>query len=242
MRRKNFLIIITVMAAACLVGACGKSADESLLQIQIQPDESGQEEEASKGETDKEASNKEASNKEAFNQGASNVNEGEKSQVDDTAQKLTAQQEMAMDDYSIESYEAVQKFGYELLAQNIQDKNPVLSPVSAYLALAMAGCGADGTTKEEFYKVLGGEGEDMITLSYDMIDTLPAKGRRKCCIPVKSNAKTKISHDQSIYKKRHRIENMFARIKDMKGLALRTCRCAHTFTSMVSAALIILFF
>ena len=38
----------------------------------------------------------------------------------------------------IESYERLQRFGYDLFAQNIQDQNPVLSPVSAYLALSIA--------------------------------------------------------------------------------------------------------
>lgn len=68
------------------------------------------------------------------------------------------------------------------------------------------------------------------------------KRKLKCCIPAKSNAKNKISHYRNTYKKRHRIENMFARIKYLKGIALRTCRCAHTFTSCVSMALIALFF
>lgn len=71
---------------------------------------------------------------------------------------------------------------------------------------------------------------------------LLAKLGMKACIPVKSNAKIKITHNQDIYKKRHRVENMFARIKDLKGLALRTNRCAHTFASFVSLALIHLFF
>ena len=73
------------------------------------------------------------------------------------------------------------------------------------------------------------------------VRSLLERRKRKCCIPVKSNAKAKIDHDPHTYKKRHRIENMFARIKDLKGLALRTCRCAHTFTSFVSLALLILF-
>lgn len=73
----------------------------------------------------------------------------------------------------VTSYESVQKFGYSLFAQCIQDKNPVLSPVSAYLALSMAGCGAGHTTREEFDSVLG---KDMMALSGDMMGTLPAKG------------------------------------------------------------------
>ena len=71
---------------------------------------------------------------------------------------------------------------------------------------------------------------------------LLAKLKREICMPAKSNAKIKVPHDQNIYKKRHRIENMFARIKDLKGLALRTNRCAHTFASFVSLGLIHLFF
>ena len=74
------------------------------------------------------------------------------------------------------------------------------------------------------------------------VRSLLSRRRRKCCIPAKSNAKTKISHDQKTYKKRHRIENMFARIKDLKGIALRTSRCAHSFISAISLALIVLFF
>ncbi len=64
--------------------------------------------------------------------------------------------------------ESVQKFGYDLFCQNMQNKNPVLSPISAYLTLVMAGCGADGTTKTEFLEVLG---NDMMTLAVDMINT-----------------------------------------------------------------------
>lgn len=71
---------------------------------------------------------------------------------------------------------------------------------------------------------------------------LLAQRKIKACIPVKSNAKVKINHDAAKYKIRHRIENMFARIKDQKGIALRTCRCTHTFGSFVSMALILIFF
>lgn len=94
--------------------------------------------------------------------------------MDSAETDLTGQTAKAVTiDYNIESYESVRKFGYDLLAQNIQDNNPVLSPVSAYLALSMAGCGADGTTREEFYNVLG---NDMMTLSDDMMNTFPTKG------------------------------------------------------------------
>ncbi len=98
----------------------------------------------------------------------------EENQMETAVADLTGQTAQGVTiDYNIDSYESVQKFGYNLLAQSIQDENPVLSPVSAYLALSMAGCGADGTTKEEFYNVLG---NDMMALSDDMMNILPAKG------------------------------------------------------------------
>ena len=98
----------------------------------------------------------------------------EENQMETAVTDLTGQTAQGVTiDYSTDSYESVQKFGYDLLAQSIQDENPMLSPVSAYLALSMAGCGADGTTKEEFYNVLG---NDMMALSDDMMNILPAKG------------------------------------------------------------------
>lgn len=76
-------------------------------------------------------------------------------------------------DYVIESYKNIQKFAYDLFAQQIDSENPVISPVSAYLALSMAGCGADGTTKEEFYNVLG---NDLLPLSDDMMNRFSIAG------------------------------------------------------------------
>ncbi len=71
------------------------------------------------------------------------------------------------------SYESIQKFGYDLFRYNIQDKNPILSPISAYLTLVMAGCGADGTTKAQFLNVLG---NDMMALSADMMNLFSDEG------------------------------------------------------------------
>lgn len=70
------------------------------------------------------------------------------------------------------TYENVRRFSYDLFCQNMHEKNPVLSPLSAYLTLVMAGCGADGTTKAEFMNVLG---TDMMSLSADMINTFSIK-------------------------------------------------------------------
>lgn len=53
------------------------------------------------------------------------------------------------------SYGALQQFSYELMLENMDEVNPVLSPVSAYLALGMVGMGAGGETMQEFMEVMG---------------------------------------------------------------------------------------
>lgn len=73
-------------------------------------------------------------------------------------------------DYSIKSYEPVQTFSYELFKTNMEEENPVLSPVSAYLALGMAGSGAKGGTLTEFQNVLG---TDLVCIPHSLMTTLP---------------------------------------------------------------------
>lgn len=70
------------------------------------------------------------------------------------------------------SMQPVQQFGYTLMEQYLKEKNPVMSPVSAYTALSMAGHGAKGATKKEFQKVLG---SDMLTAAENLMNTLPQK-------------------------------------------------------------------
>ena len=41
------------------------------------------------------------------------------------------------------------------------------------------------------------------------------------CIPSKKNRKVQIPYDAVLYKKRHKIENMFGRIKDWRRVAMR---------------------
>ena len=61
------------------------------------------------------------------------------------------------------------------------------------------------------------------------------------CIPSKSNRKTQIDHDQLLYRQRHRIENMFGRIKDWRRIHTRYDRCAHTFMSAICLAATVIF-
>ena len=49
------------------------------------------------------------------------------------------------------------------------------------------------------------------------------------CIPSKANRKTPIPHDRTLYRQRHRIENMFGRLKDWRRIHTRYDRCAHAF-------------
>ena len=61
------------------------------------------------------------------------------------------------------------------------------------------------------------------------------------CIPSKSNRKTRIEHDRILYRQRHRIENMFGRLKDWRRIHTRYDRCAHTFMSAIAIAAIVIF-
>ncbi len=56
------------------------------------------------------------------------------------------------------------------------------------------------------------------------------------CIPSKSNRKVPIPHDRALYRQRHRVENMFGKIKDWRPIHTRYDRCAHTFVSAICTA------
>lgn len=76
--------------------------------------------------------------------------------------------------YERDGFTAVQEFGLSLLKEQFEETNPVVSPVSAYIALAMTGDGADGNTRQEFLDLLGTGGE-MTLLSKEMLEKLPKK-------------------------------------------------------------------
>ena len=61
------------------------------------------------------------------------------------------------------------------------------------------------------------------------------------CIPSKKNRKVPIEHDALLYKKRHKIENMFGRLKDWRRVAMRFDRRADIFLSACALAAIVLF-
>ena len=62
------------------------------------------------------------------------------------------------------------------------------------------------------------------------------------CIPSKKNRKAQIPYDKTLYKQRHKIENMFGRLKDWRRIAMRYDRCAHTFFSAICIAASVIFY
>jgi len=71
--------------------------------------------------------------------------------------------------------------------------------------------------------------------------SLRAKGTEPC-IPPRRNRKTLIEYDKTLYKQRHKIENMFGRLKDWRRIAMRYDRCAHTFFSAICLACSVIFY
>jgi transposase len=61
------------------------------------------------------------------------------------------------------------------------------------------------------------------------------------CIPSKVNRKVAIPHDALLYRQRHRIENMFGKLKDWRRIHTRYDRCAHTFLSAICIAATVIF-
>jgi transposase len=56
------------------------------------------------------------------------------------------------------------------------------------------------------------------------------------CIPSRSNRKAAIPYDAVLYRQRHKIENMFGRLKDWRRVHTRYDRCAHTYFSAICIA------
>ncbi len=68
-----------------------------------------------------------------------------------------------------------------------------------------------------------------------------AKGITPCIPPIKSR-KRPLPYDKTLYKTRHKIENMFAKLKDRRRIATRYDRCAHTFFSAICIAATVIFY
>ena len=61
------------------------------------------------------------------------------------------------------------------------------------------------------------------------------------CIPSRVNRRAPKTFCKTLYKQRHKVENMFAKLKDWRRIATRYDRCAHTFFSAICIAATIIF-
>ncbi|MDO4302730.1 MAG: serpin family protein [Bacillota bacterium] len=80
--------------------------------------------------------------------------------------------EVTRHDPLLSEYGDLNEFCYQVFANGMDETNPVLSPVSAYIALAMVTDGAREETRTELLKVLG---ENYNSISGDVIATFPDK-------------------------------------------------------------------
>lgn len=62
------------------------------------------------------------------------------------------------------------------------------------------------------------------------------------CIPGRKHRKQAIDYDKALYKQRHKVENMFAKLKDWRRIATRYDRCAHTFLAAINLAAAVAFY
>jgi transposase len=66
-------------------------------------------------------------------------------------------------------------------------------------------------------------------------DALAQRGIASC-IPSQRTRKVQQPYDRRLYQKRHKVENMFARLKDWRRIHTRYDRCAHAFLSAIAFA------
>ena len=55
-------------------------------------------------------------------------------------------------------------------------------------------------------------------------------------IPPKSNRRFPATFDKETYKWRHLIENYFGKLKENRGIAMRSCKTEHSFVAFISLA------
>ena len=84
--------------------------------------------------------------------------------------------------------------------------------------------------------LLGDKGYDA-----DWFRTALADRGIAACIPSKANRNVPIPHDTVLYRRRHKIENMFGRLKDWRRVHTRYDRCAHAYFSAICIAAAVIF-
>jgi transposase len=71
-------------------------------------------------------------------------------------------------------------------------------------------------------------------------EELQARGIEPC-IPSSRSRKVPYGYDTALYRQRHKVENLFAKLKDWRRIATRYDRCAHTFFSAICIAAAVIF-
>jgi len=61
------------------------------------------------------------------------------------------------------------------------------------------------------------------------------------CIPPRAKRRLPATCCKTLYRQRHKVENMFARPKDWRRISMRNDRCAHTFFSAICIAATVIF-
>lgn len=61
------------------------------------------------------------------------------------------------------------------------------------------------------------------------------------CIPSSRSRNIPYAYDKVLYRQRHKVENLFAKLKDWRRIATRYDRCAHTFFSAICIAATVIF-
>jgi transposase len=56
-----------------------------------------------------------------------------------------------------------------------------------------------------------------------------------------ANRKALIPHHTTLYRRRHKIENIFGRLKGWRRIHIRYDRCTHTFMSAIVLAAVVIF-
>ncbi|RWQ42098.1 MAG: hypothetical protein EOS21_10650 [Mesorhizobium sp.] len=60
-------------------------------------------------------------------------------------------------------------------------------------------------------------------------------------MPSSQSRKVPYPYDRALYRQRHKVENLFAKLKDRRRIATRYDRCAHTFFSAICIAATVIF-
>jgi len=63
-----------------------------------------------------------------------------------------------------------------------------------------------------------------------------AKAGIEAVIPPKSNRRLPADFDRDTYKWRHLIENLFGKLKEYRGIAMRCCKTDESFSSFIAIA------